>query len=94
MGEVLQFPKKETFINQIGSHLPSEFRDDVSLIYDDIILKLNNSPTLEITASSSQLEAVNKFKEEYRSTMLSLNSELLIEKVKACAIKHGLTVKT
>ncbi len=93
MGKILQFPKKEAFINSIGSHLPKDFMSDVSIIYDEIILKSENIPELSITVNTADIDAVNIFKDSYTKTMLELLSELLIERVRACAFRHNLIIE-
>jgi hypothetical protein len=90
MGDIIQFPKKEKFIDKYGSHLPKELKECLSLVYDEIIEKSNNLPMLDLRVSADQIEKVNKFKEEYRTSMIELLSELLIEKANSCISKHNL----
>jgi len=84
MGDIIPFPEKEKFIDKYGSHLPKELKECLSLAYDEILEKSKNLPSLELKISLDQIEQVNKFKKEYRTAMLELLSELLIEKANKC----------
>lgn len=90
MGDIIQFPKKEKFIDKYGANLPKELKECISSVYDEIIEKSKNLPTLELRVSDDQIEQVTKFKEEYRSSMIGLLSELLIEKSNTCISKYNL----
>lgn len=88
MAKIIPFPEKEKFITTYGAHLPEELKQCLSQAYDEILEKQARIPSLEITVSNNQMESANKFKKEYRTFILEVFSELLIEKAAHCKTRY------
>ncbi len=90
MGDIIQFPQKEKFINKYAANLPDDIKECLSLAYDEALKDLNRIPTVEFTVSGDQIEKMTNFKNEYKTTMIELISKILNAKAEICTLKAGL----
>ena len=90
MADIIQFPKKESFIKNFGSETPKELLECITNEYDSVLKLYNQAPKLNIHYSDDVEKAkIQKFISDNKKFLLSILSELIIEKTDKCRYIHG-----
>jgi hypothetical protein len=90
MSDIIQFPKKESFIKKFGPDLPDEFAECISNEYDRVLELYAKSPNINLRLQHpDDHEKVKKFTNEYKAFVLEILTELIVEKVNKCQAIHA-----
>ena len=91
MGDVIDFPKKERFMEKYGAGLAPGLKDCLALGYDDVIEQFKSLPILNVKSGIITPHLIEQFKNDYRNAILRLAMELLVEKANICILQQELS---